>query len=160
MEGGVSVISKLYNENEHLSKDSLTELKNGSLDDNKLMLVLDHIGACKSCADKFSNMFNENELADTSVPLGFVEEVQNKIKNKKQSNTQFIYYSFRVAFAACFALTIIFSSAFYSITNVGNAGINIKPINLSIVNSINGDLKDFSQSIIKMEVFQNEKEKK
>lgn len=160
MEGGVSVISKLNNEHEHLSKSSLKELKDGSLDESKLMLMLEHIGSCKSCADAFSDMFNEDELASTNAPLGFVEEVQSKIKSKVRSNIQFLNYSFRVAFAACFTLAIIFSNAFYSITNVKSEDMNIKSVSLSIVNSINGDLKNFSQSIIKMEVFQNEKEKK
>ena len=158
MEGGVCMISKLYNQDEHLSKDNLIELKDGSLDDNKLMIMLDYISVCESCADAFSNIFSENELA--CAPMGFAEEVQRKIKNKKQSNIQFINYSIRVAFAACFALIIVFSSTFYSITNVKNVDITIKPINLSVVNSINGNLKNFSQSIIKMEVFHNEKEKK
>ena len=83
----------LFDENGHLTKKMLQKFKEGSLSDNELVLMSEHICLCETCADILANSFNDNELVD--APLGFKQEVINKIKNKKASNTQFIFYSLR-----------------------------------------------------------------
>ena len=154
MEGGVYVSNILFNENGHLTDIVFETLKEGLLDGNELILVSEHICDCESCAGVFADGFNDNELAE--APLGFQEEVQSKIKKKKDA--QFIFYSLRVAIAACMALVFVFSNTLNYAANTKVSKMN--PPNLSIVNSINSDLSNFSQKIINMEVFNNEKEKK
>jgi hypothetical protein len=158
MEGGVYVKSTLLKENGHLSETSLMGLKEGSLSDDELVLISEHISACTSCADALADSFNDNELVD--APLGFEQEVLFKIKKNKEKNTQFIFYSLRVAMAASISLIFVFSNALSFMANTKSAPLNVNPMSLSTVNTINKSLNNFSQQIIHMEVFNNEKEKK
>ena len=158
MEGGVHVRSTLFKENGHLTKASLKGLKEGSLGDDELVLISEHICNCVSCADALADSFNDNELVD--APLGFEQEVLSKIKKSKENNTQFIFYSLRVAMAASISLIFVFSNALSFMANTKSTPLNVNPISLSSVNTINKSLNNFSQQIIHMEVFNNEKEKK
>ena len=156
MEGGDFVSNKLFDKNGHLTDITIEALKNGLLEDNKLILVSDHICNCENCASTFADSFNDNELAE--APLGFEEEIQGKIKNKKNSDLQFLFYSLRVSIAACIALVFVFSNTLNFAANTKVT--QIESPNLSVVNSINADISKFSQKIIDMEVFKNEKETK
>lgn len=158
MEGGVYMSNALFNEKDHLTKISLKAIKDGSLNDNELSLVLEHICYCEICAEAFANCFNDDELID--APLGFEEEIQFKIKKKKEKDTQFLFYSLRVAIATSIALMIVFSNTLNFVANTQIKASYIAPPNLSIVNSINTELNNFSQKIIHTEVFNNEKKKK
>jgi hypothetical protein len=158
MEGGVYVRSILFNEDNHLTEMSLKAFKEGHLDDKSLILLSEHIACCEECADALADSFNDNELA--KAPLGFQEEIQNKIKNKKQNSFQFGFYSLKVAVAACIALIIVFSSQLNYLANTKLVTSYIKAPDLSIVNSINTNLYNLSEKIINMEVFNNENEKK
>lgn len=158
MEGGVCVRIGLINEDGHLTEMSFNALKNGSLDDESLILVSEHISDCEKCASVLADSFNDNELA--KIPLGFEEEIKEKIKTKNQSNFQFGFYSLKVAIAACVALIIVFSNELNFVANTKIGTSCIKTPDLSIVNSINTNLNNFSQKIINMEVYNNEKEKK
>jgi len=156
VEGGDYVSNTLFNENGHLTEITIKELKGGLLENNELILVSEHICDCESCAVIFGDSFNGNELAE--APLGFEEEIKNKIKKKKESDLQFLFYSLRVSIAACIALIFVFSNTLDFVANTKVKTIN--PPNLSIVNSINTDINNFSRKIINLEVFSNEKEKK
>ncbi|MBU3216285.1 hypothetical protein LL033_23275 [Clostridium estertheticum] len=145
----------LFNENGHITKILIQRFKEGSLSDNELVLMSEHICLCETCADVLADSFNNNELAD--APLGFEEEVISKIKKKKESNTQFIFYSLRVITAASIALIFVFSN---SLNFIANKPLDVNPISLSSINTINASLNSFSQKIINMEVFNNEKGKK
>lgn len=155
MEGGVYVSGTLFNENGHITKILIQRFKEGSLSDNELVLMSEHICLCETCAAVLADSFNNNELAD--APLGFEQEVICKIKKKKESNTQFIFYSLRVITAASIALIFVFSN---SLNFVVNKPLDVNPISLSSINTINASLNSFSQKIINMEVFNNEKGKK
>jgi len=158
MGGGVYLSNILFKENGHLTKISLEGLKDGTLLDNELVLISEHICSCEACAEALAESFNESELLD--APVGFEEEVLSKIKNKKESKNEFIFYSLRVAMAACIALVFVFSSALNSVANTNIKAVNVNPASLSTVNNINRSLNDFSQKIINLEVLGNEKEKK
>ncbi len=158
MEGGVNVSSTLYKEDGHLSKIALKALKEGSLADNELILLSEHICICEDCADELANSFTDFELAE--APLGFQQEIMCKIKNKKEKNTQFVFYSLRVAIAASIALMFVFSNGLNFLANTKIKTLNVNPISLSSVNTINESLNNFSQKIINLEVFNNEKGKK
>ena len=150
--------STLFKENGHLTKISLKGLKEGSLSDDELVLLSEHICQCEGCADALADSFNNNELVD--APLGFEQEILSKIKKKKESNTQFVFYSLRVAMAASIALMFVFSSPLNFVANTKIETLNVNPMSLSTMNTINESLNDFSQKIINMEVFNNEKGKK
>jgi hypothetical protein len=158
MEGGVYVSSTLFEESGHLTKISLKSFKEGCLSDNELVLISEHICKCSSCADALANSFSENELV--LAPLGFQQEVLGKIDKRKENNTQFLFYSLRVAVAASIALVFVFSNALNFIANTTVEPLNIAPMSLSTTNTINKSLNDFSQKIIHLEVFNNENEKK
>ena len=158
MEGGVYVNGKLFKENGHLTKISLEGLKEGSLSDSELVLISEHICLCEDCADDFSNSFNDNELFD--APSGFQDEILSKIKKKKESNNEFLFYSLRVGMAASIALMFVFSNALNIMANTKIKTLNVNPINLSSINTINKSLSNFSEKIITMEVFNYEKGKK
>ncbi|MDP4179120.1 MAG: hypothetical protein Q8900_12370 [Bacillota bacterium] len=152
------MISTLFDKEGHLTEDALEAFKKGYLDDESLILVSEHIANCERCASVLADSFDDNELAET--PLGFEEEIQNKIRNRKQSSFQFGFYTFKVAAAACVALIIVFSNQLNFAANSKVQATCIKAPDLSITNSISTNLNNFSQKIINMEVYNNEKEKK
>jgi hypothetical protein len=158
MEGGSYVSSTLFEKNGHLTKISLKGLKEDSLSDNELVIISEHICHCEGCADALADSFDDNELAE--VPPGFEEEILRKIKKKKESNIQFVFYSLRVAMAASIALMFVFSNALNFVANTKIKTLDVNPISLSTINTINKSLNRFSEQIINMEVFNNEKEKK
>jgi len=148
----------LFDKTGHLAKSSLIKLKEGSLNDEDLSLALEHICNCEECSDVFANSYNDNELAE--APVGFHNEIQEKIKKKRESDIKLLFYSFRVAVAAGIALVFVFSS---TLSFVANKKINpgsINSPNLSVVTTINTHLTNFSTKIVNLEVFNNEKEKK
>lgn len=158
MEGGVYVNNTLFEEDGHVTKKSLKDLKEGYLSDDELVLISEHMCICASCADSLANSFCEDELA--IAPLGFREEILSKIDKKKEKNTQFLFYSLRVVMAASIALIFVFSNALNFIQDTKIKPLNIAPMSLNSTNTINKSLNDFSQKIIRLEVFNNENEKK
>lgn len=149
-------MSILFDNDGHLSLETLEKLKLGKVNDEEMLDVLEHISKCSMCAMSFADSFNDDELEQ--APSGFQEQVQSKIKDKKQNNIQFGLYCTKVAVAAFVALMMVFSSGLNFLANTKPR--NIKPPNLSITNSVNAKLNAFSEKIIKMEVFNNDKEKK
>jgi hypothetical protein len=158
MEGGVYVINRLIKRSEHLTEVSLKGFKEGSLGNNELILLSEHICSCEGCADILANSFTISELVD--APLGFQQEILDKIDKKKTNNTQFAFYSLRVVMAASIALMFVFSNSLSFLANSKTAALNINPVNLRGINTVNVGLNNFSQKIINMEVFNNEKRKK
>ena len=156
MEGGVYVNSTLFNKEGHLTEEILKALKFDILQDEELISVLTHISDCQKCAGRFADSFEDDELTD--APLGFEEKVQIKIKGTKQSNIQFSVYCVKVAVAASIALMMVFSNGLNSLASTKKN--YVKPLDLSIVNLVNANLNTFSEKIIKLEVFNNDKEKK
>lgn len=156
MEGGVYVKLTLFNKEGHLTDETLKTLKSDNLKDDELISVLEHISDCESCAGAFAESFADNELAE--APLGFEEKVQIKIRDNKRSNVQFSFYCVKVAVAASIALIMVFSNG---LNSLANSNINyVKAPDLSIASSVNASLNTFSEKIIKLEVFDNDKEKK
>lgn len=150
--------STLFEKNGHLTKNAILGLKEGSLNDDELILITEHICDCEGCADALANSFKDDELLH--APLGFQEETLSKIKIKKDKKTQFLFYSFRVAMAASIALMFVFSNALNFMANTKIKTLNVNPISLSSINTINKSLNNFSEKIITREVFNNEKTKK
>jgi hypothetical protein len=148
MEGGVYVSIKLFKENGHLTKVSLDMLKEGSLSENELIIISEHISICKDCADALAGIFSDNELV--CAPSGFEQEILSKIKRQKEKETQFIFYSLRVAMAASIALIFVFSSQLNFIANTKSKTLDVNPMSISSINTINENLNDFSQKIINM----------
>jgi len=150
------VSNTLFEKNGHISKISLNKFKEGSLSDNEMVLLAEHISLCQNCADVLANSFNNNELA--YAPVGFEQEILSKIKDKKSNKTQFVFYSMRVVMAASIALMFVFSNSLNFFANTKTLSVN--PLNLSSINTVNASLSSFSQKIINVEVFNNEKGKK
>lgn len=146
----------LFDKEGHLTEETLNILKFDILQNEELIFVLEHISNCQKCAGAFADNFKDDELAE--APLGFQEKVQIKTKSKKESKIQFSFYCVKVAVAASIALMVVFSNGLNSLVN-SKIGY-VKPLDLSVVNSINANLNNFSEKIINLEVFNNDKEKK
>ena len=156
MEGGVHVNNGLFDKEGHLTEETLTMLKFDILGDEEMIVILEHISDCQMCAGEFADSFKEDELAE--APLGFQEKVQIKIKSKRQSKIQFRFYCVKVAVAASVALVLVFSNGLNSLVNT--ATNHVRPLDSRIVDSVNVNLNNFSEKIIKLEVFNNDQEKK
>nr|WP_254909227.1 hypothetical protein [Clostridium tyrobutyricum] len=141
-----------------MTKNALEEFKKGNLQDIELIQISEHVSQCEKCSDEMADSFTDTELAE--APLGFEEEVNNRISDRKKANVQFVLYSIRVSIAACIALVFVFSNTLNVIANTKVKTVDIVSPNLSIVNSINKSLDDFSQKIISMEVFNSENKEK
>ena len=148
----------LFKENGHLTNTSLKGIKDGALSDTQLVLLSEHISKCKECADDLANSFNNVDLA--KAPSGFEQEILSKITKIKENNKQFVFYSLRVAMAASIALMFAFSNPLNFVANTKVKSFDVNPMSLSTIDTINSNLNDFSQKIINMEVFNNEKGKK
>lgn len=154
MEGGSYMKSTLFDEKGHLSIETIEKLKVGSLNDDEMILVSEHLCYCESCANCLANSFEDNELVD--APSGFEDEVQSKIESKKQVKREFMLYSFKIGVAVCIALMFVFSNVFNIVTNSQiKKYTNISKIN--VANSINTKLTNFSEKVVNMEVFKHEK---
>lgn len=151
MEGGVHMTGELFDKEGHLT---VAAIKASMLKDE----ALEHICNCEKCAGAFADSFRVDELVD--APFGFQEEIMSKVRSKKETNNQFLFYSFRVAIAACISLIIVFSSTLNYVENTQIGLSRINPPDLSIINSVNTGLGDFSQKIVSLEVFYNDKEKR
>ncbi|AZV55433.1 hypothetical protein [Clostridium sp. AWRP] len=145
----------LFDENGHLTEKAIKCLKDGSLKSEETIMILDHVSECEKCSVYLADGFDDTELV--KAPSGFCDEVENKIKKRKSN--EFIFYSVRVSIAACMALMIVFSNTLNFIINAKKVA-DIAAPNLSIVNSINTNISNFSQKIINMEGFNNENEKR
>lgn len=82
MEGGISMNTELFDEDKHISESTFIAFKEGSLSDNDLILVAEHICNCEKCNEVLSNSFAKNDLME--APSGFEEEVKSKIKKRKK----------------------------------------------------------------------------
>lgn len=151
-------MSGLFDDKGHLSIETLQAIKTGTISEIEMIHSVTHIGECESCANCYADIFGENELFE--APGGLEEEVRNKLKPKHVKDRQFIYYSLRVAVAACIALMIVFSGILDVITSIDARALKTRTSDFSIVNSINSNLKGFSDKILNMEVLKNEKKKK
>lgn len=158
MEGGI-IVNNLFDKKGHLTQLALMSLKAGSLTKNELILVTSHIADCLSCAGHFADSFADSELKQ--VPRCFTEKLENRIFTPFAENSKKLRaYSLRVGLAVCASLTIVFISSLVSYANFTNYAAKVKPPELSIVYSINSELKDFSQKILNMEVFSDETKKR
>jgi hypothetical protein len=128
------------------------------LSNSELLSATSHIADCLSCAKDFADSFASCELK--KVPHGFAKEIESKLPCKTRKNKQLLFYSFRVGFAVCASLLLIFSGSLSFYANADNYAEIIKPPKLSFIQSVNTGLKDFSQKILVMEVLPNETKEK
>jgi hypothetical protein len=157
MEGGASVSSNL-NKNCHLYADKITLLRDGKLNIEDKVSVLEHIGSCEECALTFSNSFTKNSLVE--VPAGFQQTTINKLKSipklepHNHKNRFLTGYTLRVGLAMCASLILVFSGAFNLAANLKRE--TIPTPNLSFMNTVTQDFKSFTDKIINMEVIKND----
>ncbi len=145
-----------FDKNGHLTWNAILSIKQGTMEEPYLSQALMHICICQECAGALADSFQEDELSE--APSSFKEETICKIRNSDKKHREFIFYSLRVAAAACISLFIVFSSSFSFLSS--NIGVlKLKAPDAGIVYSLNTKLNTFSQKIVTMEVFY-EKEKR
>lgn len=158
MEGGIRLRDSLFDSNGHINDLCIKKFKKGDLDNKELIVVSQHMECCEKCVQCLTESFDDNELIE--VPLGFEEELKNKIIKYKKKDKQFLFYSLRVSIAACISLIFVFSSTLNFIANTKMKTLEIGSPKFTVVNSINIELGNFTNKIINMEVFNNENEKR
>lgn len=137
----------------HVTQTALRDLAAGSLDPEELDEVAEHIAGCEFCALALVEVIKANQ--PVLVPAGFEEEVLKRIPRPGGNRAELFRFSFRVALAACIALFFVFSSAMNMLAGSRNPFEKIKAPGFSAVETINTNLRDFSQRILEMEAFKD-----
>lgn len=149
----------LFDFSGHAVGEALQDFAMGTLGEEETLLLAEHIGSCEACAEKLADVFENTKLAE--VPPGFAEEVHRRLPApSKKSRIELVYFSMRVAFAACAALFIIFSGSMRAAAGAQNPFAKISAPGFSTVNGISTGMRDFSQQLIHMEAIIHAKEKK
>ena len=146
-------MSILFDEDGHVSVEAVCRLKEGTLNDDELMKVLDHITECSECAGILSESYDETELAD--VPEGFEESIELKIDKKanRKVNTKLNYrlYCMKVIAVASIAIKMLFSGELNYIAKTGILNITAPDYGKAV--TICSHLNSFAERIINLEVF-------
>lgn len=144
---------KLIDSSGHVTQEAIHNFTAGSLKPEELDKVAEHIAGCESCALALAEVIEANQPA--LAPVGFEEEILNRIPPPGGNRAELFRFSFRVALAACITLFFVFSSAMNAITSSRNPFEEIKAPGFSEIETINTHLRDFSQQILEMEAFKD-----
>ncbi len=142
----------------HLTEYELKALKEGTLLKSEVLTFSEHISDCGLCAERFTACLEEDELME--VPKGFRENVVHKLQPEKDDRRQLLFYSIRVAVAACITLIFIFSGALNFISGMDNRIMKQDIRGLYVADTVNAGLQNFSEKLLNLEVFASESEKK
>lgn len=151
-------MSGLVDKSGHLSEYALAALKEGTLNKAEILAASEHMSGCRLCAGKFAGSFGENELLE--VPSGFKDDIAARLRPAKEEKRQFLFYSLRVAIAACAALIIVFSGTLSFIADMDSKIKGSQTGGLYLADTLNAGFQNFSQKILDLEVLVNENEKK
>ena len=139
-------------QNCHPSQQTLHDFAAGSLPPEEMLTVADHIASCLPCTRSLSETAGEHPA---ETPAGFEEEIENRIAREKRKKSELLHFSFRVTAAACAAFFFIFVGALDAAAGPRDPLGKIEPPGFSAVDNISVQLRDFSQKILNMEVFQH-----
>lgn len=147
----------IFNEKGHLTVEGISALCAGALSSEERLRAAEHIAGCPACASRLAASL---EVSLSTVPEGFAEQVVNKAENVKaaKDKRQFLFYSLRVSLAACIALVILFSGLLNRLFAFNVTEMKLP--DLHAVSQITERLSSFSEKVMNMEVFTDEKEKK
>lgn len=141
----------------HPEKQTLLDFLSGSLSQEETDAVTEHLASCISCSNALAELASQHPR---ETPAGFEEEVRRRIDREKEKKSELLHFSFRVAIAACAAFFFIFLGALNAAAGPQNPLAKIEAPSFSAVDNISTQLRDFSQKILQMEVFQDAKTKK
>lgn len=145
-------------ENGHLTPMALASLRQGRLEGAQQDAALLHLGRCEPCAAAYAGGFGERELCDP--PAGFGETLARRRARAAADRRAFVGYAFRVALAACVALVVTFSGAFGQWAAWQEKAGDVRAPSFRTVDRLSAGLRDFSQTILDLEVFHNAPKKK
>lgn len=143
--------------NSHPTTQTLHDFASGTLPLEETLAVADHIASCLPCTRALSEIAGDYPSA---APVGFEEEISSRIARKKEKKWELFRFSFRVTAAACAAFFFIFLGALNTAAGPRDPLAKIEAPSFSTVNTISSQLRDFSQKILNMEVFQHAEAKK
>lgn len=149
-------MNNLVNYSGHLSDHDLAALKEGKLHENNILALSEHMSHCSLCAGRYADSFAEDGLLE--VPAGFRENIISRLKSEKEDRKQMIFYSIRVAVAACATLVFIFSGALNYIACLDEKIREFGTKGQYVANVVNTSFQNFSNKILNMEGFENENE--
>ena len=142
----------------HLTPAAFRRLAEGGADGGERLRAAEHMAVCPACAAAFSEYLGSRELAP--VPPGFGEEVRGRIRSRKAGRVTLVFYSLRVALAACVALLFVFSGAFRYAADMPSRAGRVRAPDLRFVSAFDTQLRDFSQRVLDWEVFTDAKKEK
>ena len=151
-------MSNPVNDFRHLSDAELKALKEGTLLESQLLAFSEHISDCGACAGRFAACLEEDELME--VPKGFRESILHKLRPGKEDRRQLLFYSIRVAVAACITLVFVFSGALNLVAGMDSKVVRQDVKGLYVADTVNAGLRNFSEKLLNLEVFEDENEKK
>ena len=165
------------NEKQHIPEEQFTSFAEGNMKDEDLMHFLEHLGSCNYCANHLDAVMSgeiitaprdmkENILTAVKRP-----EVQLAMKARQTSKQmQLFFYSLKVGTATACALLLLFLTMNYSsiLTTPNfqeapwskNNDFSLTDTLRDNVDKLSDNMLDFSNSIIKMEVFNHDKKER
>lgn len=142
----------------HMSPEDLKSLRKGTLYEAERLSLLEHMSDCSLCAARYAGCFEADELLE--VPSGFRENLLSRLKPERDDKRQMLFYSIRVAIAACATLIFIFSGALNFVASLGTMLKGYEVRGQYVAETVNIGFQDFSKRILNLEEFVYENEKK
>lgn len=165
------------NDKKHICKDEFDLFLEGRMDQNQTITFLEHIGTCNFCADQLevhmaSDMlpaprnFKDDLLTATKRP-----EIQLARRAQETSKKmQLFFYSLKVGTAAAGAILLLFLTMYLPDTQDmpkeqptvkwNDSSFSLTDMLRDNMYKMSDNMLDFSNNIINMEVFKNDKKEK
>lgn len=170
-------------ENKHILQEQLLQFKQGKMDPQEKIKLLEHIRTCDYCANHLAALM-EGEL--TAAPPDLKKKILTAVKkpeiqiakkvNETSKRMQLLWYSLRVGAATIGALAVLSLAIIFSnnITDVKGRPVDVTstdtkdnsegfPLAVKIkkqMNSFTDVIVDFSNNIIPSEVNNHDKKEK
>ena len=146
-------MKNMFDESGHITAEIYDQFHQGLLDSHETLEILDHIAQCQTCALRLADSTSQHETV--SPPGGFHAEIARKVMERPAKKYDFLLYAIRVSVCVCATLVIFFTGTL----NYSAPPKKVEPPNRQFIDSINQNLKNFSNHIINLEGFSYDKEK-
>lgn len=151
-------MNSLYGLDGHLNALAVTLLASDSLPDDKAQEALAHIAACPACAARFAEAFAHTGPVVVPPPGFAVHTAARLMETRRAQGRRLLFYSLRVAVAACLALAFTFSGLLHAPQSL--TAPPAQAPGQSITSTINARLQAFSQNLLNLEdIFHDQKKK-
>jgi hypothetical protein len=148
-------MKEIFEKDGHLTAEALAALGGGTLGADELEAAASHIARCEKCAEALDGCC----AGLCRVPAGMTELVRSRAAGSRGADRQLLFFSLRVAAAACAALVIVFTGLPDALADSLRRPPDISS-GTHFADSVSSGLRDFSQKITSLEVISNAESKK